>query len=212
MGLIKTAMIAGVGIYAVNKITKSAENRRTNPAPAAAAQDSASRQRYFDAPPCYYSDPYQAGQTQQQRQQYQPQEKVLPLEFTERRGQHQEKQQLQHQQQGQAQVLLTNNSAYSPLPHGYNHQAAYGYDSDLRTAPEPADMYAGSAPPSHYDDWRQRRPHGFVEPDEVSNSTFDGRSRRGNTRGTGLFDTLAQQVENIRDGKGKDLVGKLLSR
>ncbi|KIY04002.1 uncharacterized protein Z520_00694 [Fonsecaea multimorphosa CBS 102226] len=206
MGLIKTTIIAGTGIYAVNKITKAAENRRTTPAPVAAVQDSNySRQQQVDAPPSYYPVPYQqAGPSQ---------EKVVPMEFqyTERRGPQQDLQQ-QQKQQGHAQVLSANNSAYAPLPYGYdNHQPAYEY------APEHADMYAaGSAPLPQYDSWRQRRhQQGFVEPDEVSNSTtFDGQpSRRGNTgRTTGLLDTLAQQAENLRDGKGKDIVGKLLSR
>ncbi|OAP62847.1 hypothetical protein AYL99_02074 [Fonsecaea erecta] len=203
MGLIKTAIIAGAGIYAVNKITKSAEHRRPNPAACAAPDSTSRQQQYFDAPPCYYPGHYQAGPVP---------EKVMPMEFTERRGSPQERQH-QQLQQGQAQVLLANNSATSPLPCGYynnNHQqTAYDYGSDLKTAPELANTYAGSAPPSQYDNWRQqRRQQGFVEPDEVSNATFDAPSGRR----TGLFDTLAQQAGNLRDGKGKDLFGKLLSR
>ncbi|KIW90868.1 uncharacterized protein Z519_08651 [Cladophialophora bantiana CBS 173.52] len=203
MGIIKTAMIAGVSIYAVNKITKTAENRRTNPAPVA-AQDDNTRQQYLDAPPCYYPDPYQQGQAKQQ-QHYQPQEKVLPMEFTERRGSHQ-------QQQSQRQVLVTDNNAHAPLPSGYNNQGQYNYELDRRAAPAPASMYAGSAQPSDYQNWRQQRQQGFVEPDEVSNSHSDAPSRGGNAAGTGLFNTLAQQAMNIKDGKGKDLVGKFLSR
>ncbi|KIW86244.1 hypothetical protein Z517_01639 [Fonsecaea pedrosoi CBS 271.37] len=223
MGMIKTAIIAGVGIYAVKKMSKSNQNPRTNPAPGP-TQDRDFHQQYFDEPP-YYSpgDPYQDEKRAYHQQQHPPpQENVVPLEFTEPRGGRRRQQQ---QEDRHPQVLTTSNSAYSPLPHGYNHQDHYGhvhgYDTTAQNASESTSnlyAYPDNASPPHYDNRRQRRQqqqqqhHGFVEPDEVSDPTFDAPRRGENGKRTGFLDTLAHQAMSIKDGKGKDLVGKLLAR
>ncbi|OAG37308.1 hypothetical protein AYO21_08493 [Fonsecaea monophora] len=222
MGLIKTAIIAGVGIYAVKKMSKSNENRRTNPAPGP-TQDRGFHQQYFDEPP-YYSPggPYQDDKRAYHQQQHPPpQENFVPLEFTEPRGGRRRQQ--QQQEDRHPKVLTTSNSAYSPLPHGYNHQDhdghVYGYDATAQNASESTSnlyAYPNNAPPPHYDNGRQRRQqqqhHGFVEPDEVSDPTFDAPRRGENGKRTGFLDTLAHQAMSIKDGRGKDLVGKLLAR
>jgi len=159
MGLIKTAMIAGAGIYAVNKVTK-----------ASAANKQSSQSQYPYQPQPQYTDNYNPYNGQQQQQQQS--QKAVPMEFVDRRG--------SPSQQGQQpqQYLLTNDSSAHVPVYGYNAEGGYYFEIDPRnanaTAP-PAMAYAsgatrGSPPPPHYN--AQRQQGGFVEADELSVSDY----------------------------------------
>lgn len=196
MGIIKTAMMTGAGLYAVNKIAKAAETRRTSPPPATQGYDN-SRQQYLDnGAPQYYP-----GQGQGQGGQ---QKNVTPREFVDRSGPAG-----QAQQQRQP-CLLTDENASSPLTYGYNVEKDSYYEIDARAAP--AHAYAGGAPPQ-YQTWQpqQQQRRGFVEPDEAD---YDQSSTRGgNLGGNGLFSALAPLAQQaLSGGKGKDFMDKFMSK
>ena len=180
MGIIKTAMMAGAGIYAVNKIAQTAQNnqnRRSSPQP---------QQQYVD----------QGASYQRQQQQQQP---ARPMEFSNSRGQPQ-------QGNGQSQHLLTND-ADAPVPvYGYNAEGGYYYEITPRGDPKrnSAQMaYANraSSPPRY--EYQEQRERGFVESEEYDNGA--GRSGSG-----AMLTNLMHGVGRGKGGKGKDLMAKFM--
>ncbi|ETI21638.1 hypothetical protein G647_07985 [Cladophialophora carrionii CBS 160.54] len=170
MGLIKLAMLAGAGMYAVDKYTQS---RRKRHLPQDSNHHTRNPQQYIDNgvpnQHHYYTEAKLGGQQQQQQQ------KVIPLEFTHRRNQQ------PHRQQGaQPQYLLTNDSNVPvPVP-------SYRYDLNDGSAHHflnPITMVKGRA-------------QGFVEADEiVSESELGGTKNRRGASGSGstaFLDTLVQ--------------------
>jgi hypothetical protein len=217
MGLIKTAMLAGAGMYAVNKFTKSQRNGPSQQDPNYNTRNS---QQYLDngvpQQQYYYTQSKQDGQQQQQQQQG-----VLPMEFTDRRSQ---KQPQQQREGAQPQFLVTNDSN-APLPsYAYDPEGGYYHETEPRfvsaapaTQMRDAKMARGS-PPQQYPSYGQHQSQGFVEADDiVSESGFGGarnrRSGSGGGSGSGsaaLLDTLMQNMGGLKDGKGKDLMNKFL--
>jgi len=201
MGIIKTAMMAGAGMYAVNKLAQTAQNRRPSPQPQ-------SQQQYMDngnPQQQYYNTPSQTQNGQQQQ-------RVVPMEFSDRRGP-------QQSNQNQPQYLLTNDANSRVPTYGYNAEGGYYFELDPPSSSAPPAMaYAnnrGSPPPPQYENFRGQGQQGFVEPDEVSDSGYGGPSnfRGGNGSGGGsaaLLNTLMQHAGDLKDGKGKDFVGKFL--
>jgi hypothetical protein len=213
MGLIKTAMLAGAGMYAVNKFTKSQRNGPSQQDPNYNTRNS---QQYIDngvpQQQYYYTQSKQDGHQRQQQQ------GVLPMEFTDRRSQ---KQPQQQREGAQPQYLVTNNSN-APVPsYAYDPEGGYYHETDPRlvSAPAPqmgdAKMARGSPPPQ-YHSYGQHQSQGFVEPDDiVSESGFGGARNRRSGSGSGsgsaaLLDTLMQNMGGLKDGKGKDLMNKFL--
>ena len=193
MGIIKTAMYAGAGMYAVNKIAKTAENRRHTP-PQNGSRNS--QPQYIDnTNPRSYSYYAPPGQEQQKGQIQMQAPNGQPLQFEDHRS---------PDRQGQP-LYLTNN-AHSPLPQVYNSGMQYGYEYDPR----------GAAP--QYQPVYQRT--GSVEPDEVSESEYQQGwpSQRNGSGSTAFLSTLALQAMAMGSGddkkgrKGKDLVGKFLGK
>jgi hypothetical protein len=196
MGLIKTAMMAGAGMYAVNKFAQASQNRRQSPQPQQQYIDQgASQQRYYD------NGPNQGYQQQQQQQQ----QRSMPMEFTDRRG--------QQEQGGHPQYMLTNESS-APVPtYGYDAERGHYYEIDPRAASTraPAMAYAngGSSPPPYRN---SRQQPGFVEADEVSDSGFRDASGRSNNGGgsAAFLNTLMENAGDLKGGKGKDLMAKFM--
>lgn len=163
MGLIKTAIIAGAGIYAVNKISKRSENRRNN-ADASGANRNYEPQ-YADGPDSkgysYYDQPNQRYDRQQQQQQQQPQQQGWsqqgppPMEFVDRRD---------PQHQGQPMYLA--NNPYAPLPHDYRGSA----QSQFSMGGSPPQYAYRSGPERGYG---TQYKHGFVEAEEVSTNASE---------------------------------------
>ncbi len=185
MGLIKTAMLAGAGMYAVNKYTKSQQNRVPQQNSNYNPNNS---QRYMDngASQQQSYNPSQDAQQQQQRG-------ITPMEFTDRRSQPAD-----NSQQAQPQYLLANSSD-APVPsYGYDGQGGYYYQADSR-----------NAPPQYQNYGQQRR--GFVEQDEVFEPSEYGSARNGSGGGSGAFlNSLMQNAGDLKGGKGKDLMSKFM--
>ncbi|KIW64514.1 hypothetical protein PV04_09442, partial [Phialophora macrospora] len=214
MGLIKTAMLAGAGMYVVNKFTQS---RRDAPSQQDPNYNPRNSQQYIDngvpQQQDYYTQPKQGGQQQQQQ-------RVIPLEFTDRRSQ---KVPQQQQEGAQPQYRLTNDPN-APVPsYAYDTEGGYYYKANPRVVSAPAPQMPDSynttgSPPPQYHAYGQYRAEGFVEPDEiVSESEFGGvknrRSGRRSGSGSGsaaLLNTLMQNAGGLKDGKGKDLMNKFL--
>ncbi|OCT45351.1 hypothetical protein CLCR_06306 [Cladophialophora carrionii] len=193
MGLIKLAMLAGAGMYAVDKYTQSRRKGHLQQDPNHHARNP---QQYIDngVPDQhhYYYTEAKLGSQQQQQQQ-----KVIPLEFTDRRNQ-----QPQQQQGAQPRYLLTNESNV-PVPVPPPH-------------PAPQTAYTkseGSSLPQ-YHNYGQQRAQGYVEENEiVSQSEFGGSKNRrgaGGSGSTALLNTLMQNVGGLKDGKGRDMVNQFL--
>lgn len=163
MGLIKTAMIAGAGIYAYNKIQKRREGA-ANP-----QQDPSyhprSSQQYTD-----YGAPQQQYYPEEKQKQQQ-QHKFIPLEFSDRRSSQQQP------GQPQPQYRLVNEPG-SPVPsYGYNPNNGYYYEADQKAVPS---AHGALPPPPQYQNYRpQHRPQGFVEELEYSDagSVRDSKSK-----------------------------------
>jgi len=107
---------------------------------------------------------------------------------------------------------LTNNASES-LPYGYNPGDEWG------SAPPPQyhNTYPNPNNGSMYARQQQQQRGGFVEQDEVlTESDFPSQGRRGSGNGSGgagFLNTLAQQAMSMdKSGKGKDLVGKFMSK
>jgi hypothetical protein len=191
MGIIKTAMMAGAGMYAVNKYAQTRQNQQPSRQP---------QQQYFDQGIPQQRDFYQG--SNQVGQQYQQQQRVMPMEFSDRRG--------SPQQGSQPQYLLTNDSS-APVPvYGYDAEKGYYYEIDPRAMPHraPAMAYADRAgSPPQYQDYPPQR-QGFVEADEVSDAGF---SNRGSGSGSAaLMNTLMQHAGGLREGKGKNIMEKFI--
>jgi hypothetical protein len=163
MGLIKTAIMTGGGLYAVNKIAKAAEHRNGNrqQAPPSQAQSSRAQQDsypqqqgYWGPPPPGYHQDQQQGQQSPSRGQQQyiaASEYEQPQYFS------------QPQQQGQYQ---DSRSYYQPT-------ASRGLDFDYVGAP-------GAQQQSY--SLRNQRPQGFVR--ELSESdSYESRGRSSSARG-----------------------------
>ncbi|KIW59867.1 hypothetical protein PV05_00133 [Exophiala xenobiotica] len=188
MGLIKTAMVSGVAIYGINKLSKSSERRRE--------QSSPSRNEYRDAQPQYldgtdgqgyYYVPQGRGQQQQKGQ-------SQGLEFVDRRP-----------SGPQDQPLYLQNNPSSPLPFGHSNNE-YMYAPN-RAGPPPQYQNTYAYAP------REKR-SGFVEADEVSGSDFHGQSAHREGGGAALLNNLAQQFlggDSKSKDKGKDMM-KMFSR
>ena len=176
MGLIKTAVIVGGGAYAVNKLAKRHEQKKAqarNANPNNYAQDrDMSQQQYFDSPPLHDQYQYQAD-SKGQKSFAETQSQVQPLVFVDRRTPYEQ----------QNQPLYLNNSYQQPLP-------------------QSSHAYVQSPPPEYLPAYHQRQqPHGFVEPDELSQTDNQSlRTPRGSSGGQGLLNTLAQQAM----GRGRD--------
>ncbi|EXJ56079.1 hypothetical protein A1O7_09010 [Cladophialophora yegresii CBS 114405] len=117
MGLIKLAMLAGAGMYAVDKYTQSRRKGHLQQDPNDHTRKS---QQYFDngvpEQDHYYTGPKLGGQQQQQ------QRKVIPLEFTDRRSQ-----QSQEQQGARPQYQLTNDPNVPVNVPAYRYEPNGGY-------------------------------------------------------------------------------------
>jgi len=164
MGLIKTAMMTGGGMYAVNKLAKAAEHRHDNnrqQAPPSQAQGSRTQQDsypqqqgYWGPPPPGYCQDQQQGRQSQSRGQQQyiaASEYEQPQYFNP------------SQQQGQYQ---DSRSYYQP-------SATRGMDFDYVGAP-------GAEQQSYT--LRNQRPQGFVR--ELSDSDeYEPRGRSSSSRG-----------------------------
>ena len=193
MGIIKTAMLAGAGMYAVNKVAKGYQQSQ-------AQRPQPQQQAYYDAPQNYSNE----GSLQQQKQ------RVTPMDFNDRRDSPQQN----RNQNQQPQYLLTNSST-APVPnYGYNTQDGYYYEPDSRAqrASSPVYASAGGIPPL-YQQYRQLPQRGYVEDDEVAPEAGFAQGSRSNASGGGsaaLLNTLMQQAGGLSDGKGKDFLGKFL--
>ena len=108
MGLIKTAVLSGVAIYGINKLSKSSERHRE--------QSSPSRYEYRDAKPQYPDGPDGQGSyyVPQGRDQTQQRGQSQGLEFVDRRP-----------SEPQGQPLYLQNNPSSPLPFGHNNEDMY---------------------------------------------------------------------------------------
>jgi len=193
MGIIKTAMLMGGGMYAVNKISKGYQQNQ--------AQRPQQQQQY-------YNNPQQSSNQGSQQQQRAPQQQrsVSPMEFTDRRGNPQET------QTQQPQYLLTDNSN-APVPnYGYN-QDGYYYETDSRAQRASSPMYASAGGPPQYQQYRGQPQRGYVEDDDVLTEA-DYQQNRGMGGGSGgsaqLLNTLMQQAQGMSGGKGKDFLSKLM--
>jgi len=215
MGIIKTAMLSGAGIYAVNRLAKTAEHRRETPSPSR-NQDRESRPQYLDAPDSsrgYYDSRgnYYLPAPQQQQGQARGAQGP-PMQFDDRR----------YSQQQQDQPLYLQNNSSSPLPWEHNNrQQANAPGSRSPTPPG----YVRAAPPPYQDAYgypaqqqRQQQQTGYVEADEVfSDAGYPYQGDRAQQGGGGSRDavmSLAQQFMGGDDkgkGKGKDFM-KMLSK
>lgn len=187
MGLIKTAMLAGAGMYAVNKIAKTAEHRREQPSTSGNAYAYRDQQpQYFDGPDPrgeYYSAP-QGQMNGQSRSQ--SQSKSRGMDFDDRRS-----------SQDGTQPLYLENNPYPPLPHGYARpEYTYTAAAGDRAAPAQPPAYSG-----------RRSPAGFVEAYEGSEADVSNQAQRGGGGGSAaLLDTLAQHLMGgDQKGRGKEM-------
>ncbi|KAL6248290.1 hypothetical protein RBB50_004545 [Rhinocladiella similis] len=223
MGLIKTAIISGVAIYGVNKIAKSAENKRRDQQSDRTDyyhRDSQTQARYRDMGMMdegyYHAPPSQGGQTYQEKGQ--PRDM---MNFVDRRSypsdydlDHNKKNTSRHQHQQQP--LYIQNDPYAPLPasrNGKEYTMYGGYDDGTNAPPPPPpppQYEYQPQPPSQY----QYRPSqryqrsGFVEPDELSQSDLQSRNGHGNgtttaeeTRGSGS--SMLNGLADFLNGDGK---------
>ena len=215
MGLIKTAMLAGAGMYAVNKIAKTTENRQSNPRPVSSSQPQYVDQSQTGQRDNYYN-PQAPGQGSQKSQmniddQGFPRDvpqgsQSFPLQFEGRRSPDQ-----------RGRPLYLTNDAQTPLPNWYNN-GVQDYEFDPRNANGNQYAYAGSAPPQYRNSYaRQQR--GFVEPDEDFESDYQQGSARGSSGSMAFLSTLASQAmamdgddKKSKGGKGGkgDMLAKLL--
>jgi len=211
MGIIKTAMLSGVGLYAVNKIAKTAEHRHDNHPPSS-NNSRTSQPQYIDAGDGQgYSYVTASGREQGQ------QRSSTPIRGRPQSQQMQFDDHYSTQQQGQPTYLLTDNH-HSPPPYGYSRDAEYTYETDPRAIPQR--VYAGTPVPQQQNYYVPRQQQsGFVEADEFSDWDSQSQADRSGGGKTALLNTLAQQVMGMggRDdkgngGKGKDLIGKFLSK
>ena len=158
MGLIKTAIMTGGGLYAVNKIAKTAERRYdSRPQQAASNNQYAARSndqqdaRTFRFP----SDSQQDPQSRQAQPQYQSRDM-----YNDSRNEY----------PPQQPYYLANDNAYGPLPHGYlensSSQRAYPWEVPTRE-------YMPASPP-----YAPRQQMGFVEHEDQAYDQPQRRSPR----------------------------------
>jgi hypothetical protein len=185
MGLIKTAIIAGAGIYAVNKFSERRQSRQ--------CQKNAQQQQHMATGALrdeYYAPPQQYPGSQHDQ-------KFMPLEFTDRRG--------SQQQPGQPQpTYFLNNDVKSRLP----PSASNGDQDFYPREKDKSNVYVearSSPPPPQYHDYRQYRQSGFVEPDEVSDSAHAGSVRSTADRRSGGADALHNIIRHTNE-RAKDLM------
>lgn len=182
MGIIKTAMLAGAGMYAVNKIAKTAEHRREQPSTSGNAYYRDQQPQYLDGPDPrggYYSAPQ--GQMNGQSR-VQSDSKSRGIDFDDRRS-----------SQHETQQLYVEKNPYAPLPHSYA-RPEYTYTAGDR---------APAAQPPAYS--RPRSQPGFVEAYDGSEADASSQAQRGAGGSAALLNTLAQQLMGGDDkGRGKD--------
>jgi len=136
MGLIKTAILTGGGLYAVNKLAKVAEARQDG-RPQAASNSSQYDTRNSRLPP---DQPAQIQPQYQTRDTYDPRGEYPP----------------------QPTHYLANDNAWAPLPRGYVEREARSSPPQSGRYPSegPSHEYSPAAPP-----YSSRQPMGFVDPE-----------------------------------------------
>ncbi|KAK5380667.1 hypothetical protein LTS13_003526 [Exophiala xenobiotica] len=188
MGLIKTAMLSGVAIYGVNKLSKASERRQQ--------QSSPSRNGYRDAQPQYLDGPdgQEYNYIPQGRDQPQQRGQSQGLQFDDRRA-----------SEPHGQALYLQNNPSSPLPFGQNNNEHLYAPNHAGSPPQYQNSYTNAPREKH---------SGFVEPDEISQSDFHSQSARREGGGAALLNNLAQQFlggDSKSKDKGKDMM-KMFSR
>jgi len=176
MGLIKTAMLAGVGIYAVNKISKVAETKAANPRP-------------VEYDPRYERDSsykYQPGPEQD----YPGQQSTLQSRevYDDPRANYQPQQPQQQQQPIYVTKDSTRASPYDHLQNGPSmHSSRESYQDEMYNRNDSRSPPAYSA--------RQQRA-GFVVPEE---DYAPGRPQKSRD----LLKVLVQQGMEYANGQGR---------
>jgi len=179
MGLIKTAIMTGGGLYAVNKLSKVVVARQDSPNRAAATADTNARQYDTRAHFQFPSDPNVP-----------PYPTRDPYDDPRR-----------HSQPAPPGYYLANDNTWAPLPHGYLEREAR-LPAPERYASEPptraySPPYYASTQQRHQ---RQQQQMGFVEPDE--DVRYEPLSEPRSSSASPL-PALADQVMTYAMGHGK---------
>ena len=193
MGLITTAIMSGAGVYAVNRLAKTAENRRENPSPTRYDYGSYRYQSHEGPDPRGYIYSPLPGQFQNNGQQR-----------CDCRG--------PHQQQGNPPRLLENQGSAAPPWTNSSHPENMYPANNRVTAPP------GYTPALSYYQAPQNRPYagaahrqtGFIDSKEASESEFDhnqlGHSRHGSTASLNALAEQSMGGGDKTEGKGKDIM------